>query len=117
MPTGDSLDIVLKVLGCLVPVVGGLAIWSVTKYVRLLHVEKETDQVRKDKDALAAQLAEARQQHEGTRLALTDRLDRVRAAYDEARGKFNRIKKAYLDLRDKGAEVPTAGEPAGAGDL
>ena len=117
MPTGDTLDIVLKVLGCLVPVVGGLAVWSVTKYVRLLHVEKETDQVRRDRDALAAQLAEARQQHEATRLALTDRLDRVRAAYDEARGKFNRIKKAYLDLRDTGTAAPAAGPPARLEDL
>jgi cellulose biosynthesis protein BcsQ len=113
VPTGDSLDIILKLLGYAAPVVGGLAIWSVTKYIRLLHVEKEAEQVRRDKDAAAAQLAEARQQHESTRLALTDRLDRIRASYQEARDKFYRIRKAYLGLRDQKPEPP--GPPAEPG--
>lgn len=104
MSPGDSLDLVLKVLGYLAPVVGGLAIWAVTKYIRLLHVEKEARQFRKDKELADAQLAEARQQHEATRLALTDRYDRLRARYEEARDKFYRIKKAYLDLRDRPTE-------------
>jgi cellulose biosynthesis protein BcsQ len=101
VPTGDSLDVFLKVLGYLAPVVGGLAIWAITKYIRLQHVETEAEQARKEREALSAQLAEARQQHESTRLALTDRLEKTRAAHAEARDKFYRIKKAYLDLRDR----------------
>lgn len=114
MPSGESFDLVLKLLGYAAPVVGGLAIWAVTKYVRLLHVEKEAEQVRKDREAADARLAEARQQHEITRQALADRLDKTRAAHQEARDKFYRIKKAYLDLRDHGL---AATESAGVEDL
>jgi cellulose biosynthesis protein BcsQ len=117
VPTGDSLDLVLKVLGYLAPVVGGLAIWAVTKYVRLVHVEKEADQVRKEKDELAAHLDEVRTQHEVSRQALTDRLDRVRAAYQEARDKFYRIKKAYIDLRDEKPEPSPSPDPTAQEDL
>jgi cellulose biosynthesis protein BcsQ len=114
VPSGESLDLLLRLLGYTAPLVGGLAVWSVTKYVRLLHVEKEAEQIRKDKDAVQAQLAEARQQHEATRLALTDRLDRTRAAYQEARDKFYRIRRAYLDLRAQPSS-PTPLDPAVAG--
>lgn len=115
MPTGDSFDLILRALGYAAPVVGTLAVWAVTKYVRLLHVEKEAEQVRKEKDELAARLHEARDQHETARQALADRLDHYRDAYREARDKFYRIKKAYLDLRDKGIEP--AGPPAALEDL
>ena len=115
MPTGDTLDVILKLLGYAAPVVGGLAIWAITKYVRLLHVEKEADQIRKEKDELVSRLHEARDQHETTRQALADRLDQTRAAYHEARHKFYRIKKAYLDLRDQGIESP--GPSSGIEDL
>ena len=115
MPTGDSFDLVLKVLGCLAPVVGGLAVWAVTKYVRLVHVEKEAEAARKEKDELAARLDEARTQHEATRLALTDRLDRFRAKYQEARDKFYRIRTLYFDLRDEKAPPPA--EPITPEDL
>jgi cellulose biosynthesis protein BcsQ len=104
VPTGDALDIVLKLLGCIAPVFGGLAIWAITKYIRLLHVEKEAEKLRKEKEAAHAQLAEARQQHETTRLALTDRLENNRAKYQEARDKFYRLRKAYFDLRDERAQ-------------
>ena len=115
MPTGDSFDLVLKLLGYAAPVVGGLAIWAVTKYVRLLHVEKEAEQVRRERDDLAARLDETRTQHETVRQALADRLDHYRDAYQEARDKFYRIKKAYLDLRDRGIDPP--GPPSGVEDL
>lgn len=108
MPTGESFDIILRILGYAAPVVGTLAIWAVTKYVRLLHVEKEAEQVRKEKDDLAARLHEARDQHETTRQALADRLDKTRAAYNEARDKFYRIKKAYRELRDQTPEAQPA---------
>jgi len=117
VPTGDSLDLILRALGYAAPVVGGLAVWSVTKYVRLLHVEKETEQVRKDRDALSAQLAEARQQHETTRLALTDRLDRLRALYYEARDKFYRLRRAYFELRNRPPEDSTPLAPDRAAAL
>src|SRR5262245_5278472 len=91
-----------RFLGYAAPVVGGLAVWSITKYVRLLHVEKEAEQVRRDKDGLNAQLAEARQQHEATRLALTDRLDRTRAAHQWAPERRSRIRKPASPRRDPG---------------
>ncbi|HEX3147721.1 MAG TPA: AAA family ATPase [Gemmataceae bacterium] len=118
MPTGDSLDIVLKLLGYIAPVFGGLAIWAVTKYIRLLHVEKESEKLRKDKESVDAQLAEARQQHDATRLDLLERLDRNRAKYQEARDKFYRIRQAYFDLKNEQAQLsPATAESVSTGQL
>lgn len=115
MPTGDSFDPVLKVLGYLAPAVAGLAVWSITKYVRLVHVEKEAEQARKEKDELGARLDEVRDQHEITRQALIGRIDRLRAAYQEARDKFYRLRQAYFDLRNEMAQPPA--EPNGREEL
>lgn len=115
MPAGDSFDLILKVLGYLAPVVAGLAVWAVTKYVRLVHVEKEAEQTRKEKDELAARLHEVRDQHELARQALTGEIDRLRAKYQEARDKFYRIRQLYFDLRDEKAQPPA--EPGDREDL
>lgn len=115
MPAGDSFDLVLKVLGYLAPAVAGLAVWSVTKYVRLVHVEREAEQVRKEKDELAARLDEVRDQHELSRQALSGQVDRLRAAYQEARDKFYRLRTAYYALREEKSQPPA--EPGGREDL
>ena len=87
MPTGDAIDVVLKVLGYMAPVVGALAIWAITKYVRLLHVEKDCAELRKKLDAMD-------RAHEA-------RFQRERETHLEVRHRFMALKATYLAQKEK----------------
>ena len=110
MPTGDLLDVLIKILAGLAPVIGGLGIWAVTKYVRLLHVEKDLKAERQAREAAEAKLTEARDASEAARKGFVADIDRRRAKYAEAYDKFVKLREAYFGLKQQL-------DPGGDGDL
>lgn len=94
MPTGDIVDIVVKILAVLAGPLAGLAIWAITRHVRLTHLQAEHHTLRREKEALEGKLDEARRIGDELRRAHGDRYDKLRAMYHDARDKFYRIKAA-----------------------
>jgi cellulose biosynthesis protein BcsQ len=110
VPAGDLIDVLIKILAGVAPVVGGLAIWAVAKYVRLLHVEKDLTAERQAREAAEARLTEARDANEAARKGFVADIDRRRAKYAEAYDKFVKLREAYFGLRQRL-------DPGGDGDL
>jgi cellulose biosynthesis protein BcsQ len=119
LPTGESLDLLVRIGACIVPPLGALGAWGIAKYVRTLHLEKELADVRKEKAGVEGRLAEATTVYDAARTSQLARHDRLRARFEEARDKFYRIRRAYLDLRDSGPAPATSQtpDPALAGRL
>jgi cellulose biosynthesis protein BcsQ len=99
VPTGDIIDIVVKILAVLAGPLAGLAIWAVTRHVRLTHLQAEHHTLRREKEALEGKLDEARRIGDELRRVTGDRYDKLRAAYHDARDKFYRIKSAAYAQR------------------
>ncbi len=101
MPTGEAIDVFFKYLGYLAPLVGGLAVWAITKYWKLLHSEREGVALRKEKEILEAKLADARAERSELQVKFDERYDHQRAKYHEAYDKFQRLKSLYLTTKAK----------------
>ncbi len=99
MPAGDIFDIVVKILAILATPLAGLAVWALTRHVRLTHLQAEHEKLRQEKESLEGKLEETRRAGNELRQASADRYDKLRAAYHEARDKFYRIKAAAHSLR------------------
>ena len=110
MPTGELVDLTVKILAALAAPLGGLAIWAVTRHVRLVHLEKEHETLRRDHQSLEGNLEEARRQSEEARQISAERYDRLRATYEDARDKFYRVKavaqRQRLELEVIGTRSP-----------
>jgi cellulose biosynthesis protein BcsQ len=111
VPAGDLIDVLIKILAAIAPVVGGLAIWAVAKYVRLIHVEKDLTAERQAREAAEARLTETRDMHEAARKVLVAENDKLRARFNEARDKFYRIKALCLALQQQQAVDDEAPDP------
>jgi cellulose biosynthesis protein BcsQ len=101
VPTGEIVDIVVRILAILAAPLAGLAIWAVTRHVRLTHLQAEHEALRRDKEALEGKLDETRRFNDEARQAFADRNDKLRAAYHEARDKFYRLRAAAYDWRQQ----------------
>jgi chromosome partitioning protein len=112
VPAGDTLDLLIRVGAYAATPLAALTAWGIAKYVRSLHLEKELADAQRQKADAEGRLAEATRSFDAAREAQLSRYDRVRAAFEEARDKFYRLRQAYLDLRDRG---PVA-LPPGPGD-
>ena len=99
MPAGDIFDIVVKILAILATPLAGLAVWALTRHVRLTHLQAEHEKLRSEKESLEGKLEETRRASNELRQASADRYDKLRSAYHEARDKFYRIKAAAHSLR------------------
>ena len=99
--SGDSLDMLIRIGGYAATPLVALTAWGIAKYVRSLHLEKDLLDTQKQKADAEGRLAEATRSFDTAREVQLARYDRLRATYDETRDTFYRLKKAYLQLRDR----------------
>jgi cellulose biosynthesis protein BcsQ len=113
VPTGESLDVLIRIGAYVAPPLAALGAWGIAKYVRSLHLEKELADTQKQKADAEGRLAEATRSFDASREAHLSRYDKLRSAYHEARDKFYQLKKLYVDLRDRliAPEPPKPPEP------
>jgi cellulose biosynthesis protein BcsQ len=101
VPSGDAFDLIIKILAALAAPSAGLAIWALTRHIRLAHLQAEHETLRREHESLQGKLEETRRLGEEVRQASIARHDKLRDSYLDARDKFYRIKALVHRQRDE----------------
>jgi len=101
LASGEVVDVVVRILAILAAPLGGMAIWAVTRHVKLTHLQAEHETLRRDKEAVEGKLEETRRHAEESRQVLAERYDRSRRDYHEAYAKFHQLKAGAVRVRDE----------------
>jgi cellulose biosynthesis protein BcsQ len=100
MPTGEMLDIGIKVGAAAIPLLAGFSLWIIRLYVRLQHRQRDCADLQE-------RLDEDERLHESAWNALAEKYERLRATDQEVRERFYRLRAAYLATRAKLENGPT----------
>ena len=116
MPSGESVDLLLKVLVAAATLAAPFLLWTLRLYVRWHRLTKEHAELRTVNRKLEGRLEEAYVKAHEPLKQLGARFDQLRLAYNEARTKFYRIKTAYLAVKSH-AETRSADAEFGSATI
>lgn len=101
MPSGEVIDVLVRILAILAAPLAGMAVWAVTRHVKLTHLQSEHEALRDSKEKIEGKLEETRRHAEEFRQAAAERYDRSRRDYHDASTKFHRMKATAIRVRDE----------------